>query len=329
MASVSVAQADGAAINTTEPFDGRALRQCFGQFATGVTVVTTEFQGTLYGVTANSFSSVSLDPPLILWSLRREASAFEPFTTSSHFCVNVLSAEQTDIAQKFAASGGDKFAGVDWQPGKGGAPVLAGGTVTFECSLEAKLDGGDHVIILGRVLRFARHDREGLVFARGRFALTREHPGREIAQPARASGRRSDVAPDFLLQLLFHAYNSVSDSFDRHRRAEGITTNQGRILAFLYDIASASAGEIAGATYLGESAAEDTVRDLIGEGLAIKGVDGTVALTEAGRARREALARHFDTFEAEEIAGLTSEDVAATKRVLRALSRRSSGKTGA
>ncbi|MER2632745.1 MAG: MarR family winged helix-turn-helix transcriptional regulator, partial [Rhizobiaceae bacterium] len=139
---------------------------------------------------------------------------------------------------------------------------------------------------------------------------------------------RPDVAPDFLLQLLFHAYNSVSDAFDRHRREEGITTNQSRILAFLYDVAGASASEIARATYLGSGAAEDAVRALTGDGLAIKGLDGKFALTETGRARREALARHFDAFEAEEIAGLSAEDIAATKRVLRALSRGASGEAG-
>jgi len=326
---MNVAQGRVTAIDTTQPFDGRALRQCFGQFATGVTVVTAEFGDSLFGVTANSFSSVSLDPPLILWSLRRESSALEAFSQSGHFCVNVLSESQTDIAQKFAASGVDKFAGVDWQPGKGGAPVLAGGTATFECSREAVLDGGDHVIILGRVLRFERHDRDGLVFARGRFAVTREHPGQEISPPVRDGGRRSDVAPDFLLQLLFHAYNSVSDAFDRHRREESITTNQSRLLAYLYDVAGASVTEAARATYLGKGAAEDGVRELIGDGLAIRGLDGKVALTEAGRARREALARHFDAFEAEESAGLAPEDIAATKRILRALSRNSADRAGA
>jgi flavin reductase (DIM6/NTAB) family NADH-FMN oxidoreductase RutF len=155
---------------TPDQVDQRALRTALGRFATGVTVVTTRTpQGKLEGLTANSFSAVSLDPPLVLWSLKRNAPSLANFLASGYFAVNVLARAQEEIAHHFATRRRDKFAGVPQVPGLGGAPLLHGTLAAFECSTESTIESGDHVILLGRVHRASHRDGEPLIFSAGRY----------------------------------------------------------------------------------------------------------------------------------------------------------------
>lgn len=149
----------------------QALRAALGMFATGVTIITTrDDSGQPRGLTASSFNSVSLTPPLVLWSLMRSSSSFAAFTQTEHFCVNVLSAEQLPLAQRFAMRGIDRWADVDWQPGAGGAPLLPGSAAAFECTRQTTHEAGDHVIFIGQVLRVThRQDASPLLFHGGRF----------------------------------------------------------------------------------------------------------------------------------------------------------------
>ena len=154
-------------------FDTRDFRRALGRFATGITVVTTRgADGTLAGLTVNSFNSVSLDPPLVLWSLGRDSPSHEVFEAASHFAVNVLSSEQRDISNNFARSGDDKFAGVDWAPGIHGAPLLPGCCAWFECRVVARHPGGDHTIFIGEVEKI-RDDvtRAPLVYFGGEYCF--------------------------------------------------------------------------------------------------------------------------------------------------------------
>lgn len=152
-------------------FDTRAFRNALGGFATGVTVVTAmAADGTPVGLTVSSFNSVSLDPPLVLWSLTADSPSKEVFANASHFAVNVLAADQEDISNRFASRIEDKFDGVVWQPGQGGAPVLEGLCASFECAAHACHPGGDHLIFIGRVERYAQDSsRAPLVFQGGRY----------------------------------------------------------------------------------------------------------------------------------------------------------------
>ena len=132
--------------------DNTALRRALGQFATGITVVTARgSDGTLAGLTVNSFASVSLDPPLVLWSLSSHSPSRPVFETCSHYAINVLAEDQADLSRRFAASGTDKFAGLAWLSGAGGAPLLEGCCARFECCNETRHEGGDHSIFVGRV----------------------------------------------------------------------------------------------------------------------------------------------------------------------------------
>src|SRR5246127_503902 len=134
------------------PIDPRDFRNALGTFGTGVTIVTAmSGDGKPYGVTCNSFASVSLNPPLVLWSLGMFSQRLPVFQNASHFAVNVLGASQQALAKKFANSSEDKFAGVEWTPGLGGAPLLSGSVANFQCRAADRYYGGDHVIFLGAV----------------------------------------------------------------------------------------------------------------------------------------------------------------------------------
>ncbi len=160
-----------------ERFDRRDFRRALGQFATGVTVVTARASdGRKIGVTVNSFSSVSLNPPLILWSLARQAPSFADFTSCTHFAVNVLEAKQHHLSRQFSTPWPDKFAGVDFAEGKAGVPIMSGAIAQFVCRKVKQYDGGDHVIFLGEVEEYKYSDGEPLVFHSGRYRIATHHP---------------------------------------------------------------------------------------------------------------------------------------------------------
>jgi flavin reductase (DIM6/NTAB) family NADH-FMN oxidoreductase RutF len=135
-------------------FSQSEFRTALGMFATGVTIVTARTaEGALVGLTANSFNTVSLDPPLVLWSLSRAAASLSAFSTGSHYAINILGADQQALAMRFATKNVDRFADVAFVNGAGGAPLLAGAAATFECFNRSRYEEGDHVIFVGEVER--------------------------------------------------------------------------------------------------------------------------------------------------------------------------------
>jgi flavin reductase (DIM6/NTAB) family NADH-FMN oxidoreductase RutF len=149
-------------------FSENELRDALGRFATGVTVVTTMTDRGPLGITANSFSSVSLRPPLVLWSPARKSRRFPAFEAAAYFAVHVLSAGQRALAEAFSGPG-NAFDGVAYEPGIGEVPLFSGCTARFECRHAAGYDGGDHLIVVGEVLRLARADLPPLLYHRGRY----------------------------------------------------------------------------------------------------------------------------------------------------------------
>jgi len=148
----------------------RAFRDALGQYCTGVTAITgLTAEGERIGMTVNSFSSLSLDPPLILWSIANTTPSFECFKKSEPFAVNVLASDQQDLAMQFAKSGTDKFDGVDVRDGRRGVPLLPGCVAYMECDVDARHSGGDHDIIVGRVHRVYNVGKEPLLFHGGAF----------------------------------------------------------------------------------------------------------------------------------------------------------------
>ena len=157
-------------------FDPRAFRAALGCFATGVTVITAQADGARVGVTANSFNSLSLTPPLILWSLLKTSSSYPVFEAASHFAVNILAHDQIDLSNHFARGSDDKFAGIDVTEGQGGCLLLPQTCAAIQCARENILDGGDHWILIGRVTWFETSNSPPLLYHRGQYSLAQPHP---------------------------------------------------------------------------------------------------------------------------------------------------------
>jgi flavin reductase (DIM6/NTAB) family NADH-FMN oxidoreductase RutF len=157
-------------------FTSDEFREALGMFATGVTIVTARAaDGSLVGLTANSFNSVSLAPPLVLWSLARGAASMAALSTGSHYAINILAASQRELAERFATKDVDRWADVAFSEGVGGAPVLVGAAASFECFNRSRYDEGDHVIFVGEVERCTHNPGASpLLFHGGRFYT--EHP---------------------------------------------------------------------------------------------------------------------------------------------------------
>jgi flavin reductase (DIM6/NTAB) family NADH-FMN oxidoreductase RutF len=154
-----------------QPVDALSFRLALGAFATGVTVITTRGpKGELVGNTASSFNSVSLEPPLVLWSLSRTAYSFKAYLAADHFAVNVLRQGQEELSVRFAKSLGEKWQGVEYETWETGCPILPNALAIFECKTAYTYQGGDHVIFVGEVINFD-YDPDGkpLVFWRGSY----------------------------------------------------------------------------------------------------------------------------------------------------------------
>jgi flavin reductase (DIM6/NTAB) family NADH-FMN oxidoreductase RutF len=151
-------------------FDAAHFRQALSQFATGVTVVTARLpDGRQAGVTINSFNSVSLDPPLVLWSLAHDAGCMELFSAAASYVINVLAGDQIEVAQRFASKGGDRFEALAFSLSARGQPVLGGTVAWFECARRSKYVEGDHAIFVGAVEDCHFHPHRTLGFHRGRY----------------------------------------------------------------------------------------------------------------------------------------------------------------
>ena len=219
-------------------FSPRDFRAALGMFATGVTIVTAlNDQGEPVGLTASSFNSVSLDPPLVLWSLGQAAGSMAVFANGRHYAIHVLSASQKALAERFAARGVDRWAGVDYTLGVGGAPLLGDCVATFECFNRSQYTEGDHVIFVGEVER-CRRDPDGspLLYHGGRFYT--EHPLQATsADPSAPQPPDGRFVGSYLGYLLGQASHAVYLDFENAIAAQGLTHIAWRVLAVLHDAA--------------------------------------------------------------------------------------------
>jgi flavin reductase (DIM6/NTAB) family NADH-FMN oxidoreductase RutF len=160
---------------STPAVDTPALRKALGRFATGVAIITCrDAQGTPVGLTANSFSSLSLDPPLVLWSLRTVSPSLPAFRGATHWAVNVLTEGQVELSRRFASPHPDKFAEGGWSDGAGGVPVLAGCAAVIECAQSDAREAGDHWLFIGHVVALTEAALPPLIYQSGRYHLLGE-----------------------------------------------------------------------------------------------------------------------------------------------------------
>lgn len=207
---------------TNNNFDSKAFRTALGTFTTGVTIITTTAQdGTPVGITANSFNSVSLDPPLVLWSLAKNANSLPVFNESKYWNVHVLSVEQEGLSGRFASRGEDKFAGIELDDGLTNAPLLPSCTARFQCRTAFVHDGGDHIIFIGEVLSFDQSDLPPLVFQSGQYALAALKPREEVRLTRSEPPPECSYTEDLLGYLLGRAH------FQMINRLQSLLSDQG------------------------------------------------------------------------------------------------------
>ncbi|MCR8718347.1 flavin reductase [Pseudomonas syringae] len=289
-------------------FDPRAFRRALGNFATGVTVVTAATShGQRVGVTANSFNSVSLDPPLILWSLDKRSSSQQVFQEASHFAVNILAANQIDLSNNFARPKDDRFEGIRFEEGEGGAPVLEGCAARLHCESYQQLDGGDHWIMLGKVVRFDDYGRAPLLYHQGAYSMVLPHTqlARKDAVERPVSNFEGRLASN-LYYLMTQAVRSYQASYQPRQLATGLRTSEARMLMVLEKDAGLSQRELLREVAMPQREVDEAIENLCRKGL-VEQVDGHVRLTGQGIEQTEALwtiaqdqqGRIFDEFEPE------------------------------
>ncbi len=211
-------------------FDSKGFRHTLGTFTTGVTIITTRSaQGEPIGITANSFNSVSLDPPLVLWSLAKTARSLDAFTGSEYWAVHILAANQEDLSNRFARSGDNKFEGVPVEVGLGDVPLLSNCTSRLQCKTVHCYEGGDHLIFVGHVLDFHRSEHPPLVFAAGRYAVATKKSDNVAA----ASSAHSSWSEDHIGYLLGRAYFQFYERIRQKIAQHGLSDSEYFVLTSL------------------------------------------------------------------------------------------------
>jgi 3-hydroxy-9,10-secoandrosta-1,3,5(10)-triene-9,17-dione monooxygenase reductase component len=307
----------------SSPDDARRFRSALGAFATGVTIVTTrDAQGRDVGLTANSFNSVSLEPPMVLWSLAKNARSLPAFLAATHFAVHVLAVDQEELSLRFAARGAEKFAGLDLERIAAGVPLLRGCSARFQCRTAFRHEGGDHVIFVGAVESFDHSDRPPLVFHGGRYALTvRKEPARQPPEDNAEPG--SSFSQDFLIYLLGRAQFQLFMSLRRDLEQHGLTEAQWFALSILGAADGRSVVELDRLLwYTGHRVTHELLTSLAAAGLAeLRGYEPhvRVTVTEAGRRALIELVAAAKAAEVHAERNLGTAEIRVLKRALRAI----------
>lgn len=291
-------------------FDTRAFRRALGNFATGVTVITAAGpSGRKVGVTANSFNSVSLEPALILWSIDKRSTSHEVFEEASHFAVNILAADQIDLSNNFARPKDDRFAGVDYEQGAGGAPLLVDCSARFQCEKHQQLDGGDHWILVGKVVAFDDFGRSPLLYHQGAYSMVLPH--------TRMTQRTEGLAPSSSFQgrlqhnlyyLMTQALRAYQADYQPRQLSTGLRTSEARMLMVLENDAGLSLNDLQREVAMPAREIDEAVANLKRKGLiaddegrvrlSIKGIDETEALWSIAQQQQDKV---FERFNAEQI----------------------------
>ena len=305
---------------TQTEFNSHEFRRALGNFATGVTIITAVGpDGEKVGVTASSFNSLSMDPPLILWSSMKEARSCAVFEAAKHFAVNILASDQMQMSNHFARQQEDKFAGVDWEPGIGGAPLFANCAGRFQCETYDKLDGGDHWIFVGKVLAFDDNGRPPLCFHQGSYSMVFGHPGStprvdDTAAKITSEGRMDD----HLFFMMLQAVRAYQSTYSPKLNTLELSLIESRSLLVLNDLPNHRAEELVSHMNAPIAEVREALLNLVDRGLAAC-EDSRYSLTDAGLAKTADVWKLAETHEDEVFASFEPEEIEAFSRVLRKL----------
>lgn len=232
-------------VNSTN-LDPRAFRRALGNFATGVTIITARSaEGVHVGVTASSFSSLSMAPPLVMWSSIKDSPSCAIFESAAHFAVNILASDQLDMSNHFARQQEDKFSGVEWEEGLGGAPIFSGCAGRFQCETYDKVDGGDHWIFIGKVIAFDDFGRPPLCFHQGSYSMVFSHPG---SSPQAGGGAINGIAggrmSNHAFFLMLQAVRAYQDAYQPKLETLGLSLIESRTLLVMNDLSGLNAEQL-------------------------------------------------------------------------------------
>ncbi|GGF63329.1 flavin reductase [Alteromonas lipolytica] len=303
----------------TTDIDPKIFRRALGQFPTGVTVITTtDSDKQPVGVTASSFNSVSMDPPLILWSIDKRSFSAKTFETAGYFAVHVLHEEQVAVSNRFASRGDDKFSGIEFSVNEQGCPLLADYAALFICKTWQTYDGGDHIIIVGEVTAYENvESATPLVFSRGSYAVTNQHPA--MASDDKNTPSNSEFLHDYLLYLLNGTTTRYQhELYPKLMEKHGITPERWRIMTLL------SAGQAQSFTELSELAMQppedlQVMLQTLSEQGWVAVADDAVTLTSEGLVQQTALKQTAKQHESGFMNNLSAEEEQLLKTMLRRL----------
>ncbi|MDQ8951472.1 flavin reductase family protein [Acinetobacter rudis] len=278
-------------MNSLKSMDGMTIdpmqfRRALGNFATGVTIITAQnAQGEKVGVTANSFNSVSLDPPLILWSIDKKSSSFSVFEEATHFAVNILSGSQIDLSNKFSRRNVDKFEGTSYQLGAGQAPLLDHCSAVFECERHQIIEGGDHWIMIGKVVNFHDEGRSPLVYHQGAYSGVIPHPLLQLKNTV----EQEDVGQlhqghlhSNVCYLMSRAFKFYQTDYIPKQLVTGFRTSEARLLLVLGSGTASNKADLPRDIAMPMQEVEQAATILKQDGLLLE-ADGFFKLTEKGK----------------------------------------------
>lgn len=283
--------ADAPAQDHAIPFDPRDFRRALSMFGTGVTIVTARAEdGTPVGMTANSFNSVSLDPPMVLWSLAKSARSLAVFHAAEHWNVHILANGQDSLSNRFARAGEDKFTGLALDESRTAAPLLPGCSARFQCRTVFRYEGGDHIIFVGEVIGFDRSERAPLLYVSGAYALATQLSDsiatEAAAAPAGSAGSAASPFTEELLgYLLGRAHYQFMWGFRRTLETHGLSDYDFFVLSLLAVRTPLDASDIAAHTaYTGLPVSDALLSSLCERDLLrVEATDATYTLSERGR----------------------------------------------
>ncbi|MDD3758726.1 MAG: flavin reductase [Advenella sp.] len=297
--------------------DSRAFRRCLSQFATGVTVMTACNGTDMAGMSVNSFAALSLEPPLVLWSIRKESGSLKIFQEARHYAVNILSDNQVDLSNLFSKGDEDKFSKTGWFKGKLGAPLLRDVICTLECSLENTIDGGDHLILIGRVKHYTRYNGTPLLFYQGRYGVANDLSSimNQTEAEKNASFTSKYNTHLSLLRRLHYVSHLVSSRFNTQRQELNISVAEFRIYSWLNSQAM-SKQELQACIYLSQEEIKDALQEMENRNHLEYITNEKIHLTNSGREYAMFINQRVKSFEAKMIQNIDKKDLETALRVI-------------
>lgn len=305
-------------MNEMQALEAKNLRSTFGQFPSGVAVVTCADGSSFLGMTISSFSSVSISPALVSWSIRKESSKLQQFMNAKHFAFSILRNDQINAAKAFAKGEPQAFDDHSYSMGENGSPLISSAIAHIECKHYAQYEGGDHIIILGEITRHQRFDGKPLVFSQGQFCESKEL---SFTSSDAKSSNFSTVKDEYLhiLPLLRAAESNISNLLAKYREDLNLNPISARVLTLL-STGGKTKENLDELVSADPASIKDQINDLLNNKL-IKNSQDLYFITEEGTERRIKLLKHAEEIYSSELKNFSLEQIDTFKKILNHLAR--------